>query len=50
MAAVPPEQRAAYYVSTAVLADPAGKVVASATSLHGSEIVLAEIETAQPQR
>ena len=29
MAAVPPEQRAAYYVSTAVLADPTGKVVAS---------------------
>ena len=29
MAALPPEQRAAYYVSTAVLADPTGKVVAS---------------------
>jgi len=29
MAAVPPEQRAAYYVSTAVLANPTGKVVAS---------------------
>ena len=43
-----PQRWRGYGFSTII--DPAGKVVASAKSLHGSEIVLAEIEAAQPQR